>query len=123
MRFSVVVILAVVLAALCSGNDSGRRVPAASRLWASTLQLTDQGADHRAEVQRSKTLNDNEKKQLLADVDKLIQMSTLLKQQIDRTGPGSLSADAVKNAGDIEKLAHNVKKGLGQLPYSPYGPR
>jgi hypothetical protein len=87
------------------------------------LQLTDQGADHRAEVQRSKTLNDNERKQLLADVDKLIQMSTLLKQQIDRTGPGSLSADAVKNAGDIEKLAHNVKKGLGQLPYSPYGPR
>src|SRR5579862_1954562 len=115
MRFSVVVILAVVLAALCSGNDRRRRAaPAASLLWASSSQLTDPGADHRAEVQRSKMLNANEKKQLLADADKLIQMSTRLKQQIDGTGPGSLSADAIKNAGDIEKLAHNVKKGLGQ---------
>jgi hypothetical protein len=91
-------------------------------LRATPLQLTSPAADHAAEVQRAKTLNVKEKRQLLADADKLIQMSALLKQQIERTGPGSLSADAVKNAGDIEKLAHTVKQDLVQRPYSPNGP-
>jgi hypothetical protein len=119
-----VVIFVGFLAVLGSGSDSGGRVVSApSSLWASPLQLTNPAADRGAEIQRSKMLNAREKKQLLADADRLIQMSTLLKQQIDRQGSGSLSADAIKNAGDIEKLAHSVKKGLGQMPYSAYGPK
>ena len=118
MSFFRVVIVGVLLTMLCTGRGSkGQAALASSPPSENPLQPTSQAADHRAEVQRSKTLNANQKRQLIADANKLIELSTALKQQIDTTSPGVLSADAIKNAGEIEKLAHSVKQGLRQYPY------
>jgi len=46
---------------------------------------------------------------LKQDTDKLLQLATELKQNVDRTGPDILSMDVVKKAQEIEKLAKSVK--------------
>ena len=46
---------------------------------------------------------------LKRDTDKLLQLSTELKQYVDRSNENILSVDVVKKAEEIEKLAHSVK--------------
>jgi geranylgeranyl pyrophosphate synthase len=47
--------------------------------------------------------------QLKRDTDKLFQLSTELKQYVDKTNENVLSLDVLKKAEEIEKLAHNIK--------------
>jgi hypothetical protein len=51
-------------------------------------------------------------KQLISDGDKLLKLATDLKQQIDNATPETLSADSVKKAAEIEKLAHSLRQQL-----------
>jgi hypothetical protein len=44
--------------------------------------------------------------------DKLPKLATDLKQQIDNTPAATLSADSVKKAAEIEKLAHSLRQRL-----------
>ena len=55
------------------------------------------------------TENQNRQIALKKDTDKLLELATELKQNVDRTGPNILSLDVVKKAQEIEKLAKSVK--------------
>lgn len=49
------------------------------------------------------------KKQIAEDTEKLLKLATDLKTEIDKTNKDTLSLVAVRKAGEIEKLARNIK--------------
>ncbi len=59
-----------------------------------------------------KKLNEQRHAQLKRDTDKLLELSTELKQYVDKTNENVLSVDVVKKAEEIEKLAHSVKEKM-----------
>ena len=68
--------------------------------------------DDSAEVRQAEMLRVQRQKQLISDSDKLLKLATDLKQQIDSTPAETLSADSVKKAAEIEKLAHSLRQRL-----------
>jgi len=46
---------------------------------------------------------------LRRDTEKLLNLATELKQNVDKTSPSILSMDVIKKAQEIEKLAKSVK--------------
>ena len=68
--------------------------------------------DDSAEVRQAELLRVQRQKQLISDGDKLLKLASDLKQQIDNTPAETLSADSVKKAAEIEKLAHSLRQRL-----------
>jgi hypothetical protein len=66
---------------------------------------------HRAD-QQEKLRNTDRQKRLVADTDKLLELATDLKQQVDKTTKDTMSVDVIKKAEEIEKLAHSVKERM-----------
>jgi hypothetical protein len=64
----------------------------------------------RLEQQRMRTAE--RQKRLEADTDKLLALSTALKEQVDDSNKNILSLDMIKKADEIEKLAHSVKERI-----------
>ena len=114
MSFFRIVIIGTVLTALCWRTGEGLAAQASSPPWADPMPATSQATDHGAEIRRPRLSNADQRRQLIANSNQLIVLSATLKRQIDQTKPGTLSADAIKTAGEIEKLAHSVKQGLRQ---------
>jgi len=56
-----------------------------------------------------KKANEQRHAELKRDTDKLLQLSTELKEFVDKSNENVLSVDVVRKAEEIEKLAHNVK--------------
>lgn len=50
--------------------------------------------------------------ELRRDTDKLLQLATELKLQVDKSGEHTLSLDAMRKAQEIEKLAHSVREKM-----------
>ena len=55
---------------------------------------------------------DERRKRLRSDTEKLLQLSTELKEQVDKAAKDELSLDVVRKAAEIEKLAHDVKEHM-----------
>ena len=55
---------------------------------------------------------DERRKRLRSDTDKLLQLSMELKEQVDKSSKDELSLDVVRKATEIEKLAHDVKERM-----------
>jgi len=66
----------------------------------------------RLEREQAKKLNQERHASLKRDTDKLLKLSTELKDYVDKSSENLLSVDVVKKAEDIEKLAHNVKEKM-----------
>lgn len=59
--------------------------------------------------QMQKKANEQRQAELKRDTDKLLKLSTELKEYVDKSNENILSLDVIKKADEIEKLAHNVK--------------
>ena len=59
--------------------------------------------------QMEKKANEQRHADLKRDTDKLLKLSTELKQYVDKSNEHILSLDVIKKADEIEKLAHSVK--------------
>ena len=68
----------------------------------------------RLEQQRRHLIEDERHKRLLADTDRLLQLATDLKQEVDKANKNELSLDVIKKAAEVEKLAHDVKERMKQ---------
>ncbi len=55
---------------------------------------------------------DDRRKHLMSDTNKLLQLSTELKTEVEKTSKDELSLDVVRKAAEIEKLAHDVKERM-----------
>lgn len=67
-----------------------------------------------ASVQKEMQKKANEQRQaeLKRDTDRLLKLSTELKEYVDKSNENILSLDVIKKAEEIEKLAHNVKQKM-----------
>jgi hypothetical protein len=65
-----------------------------------------------------KKANQQRQAELKRDTERLVKLSTELKQYVDRTNENILSLDVIKKADEIEKLARNVKTKMRGEQYS-----
>ncbi len=63
----------------------------------------------REKKEMEKKANEQRHADLKRDTDKLLQLSTELKEYVDKSNENILSVDVVKKAEEIEKLARSVK--------------
>lgn len=65
----------------------------------------------KAKLERDMAKKANQERQLALkrDTDKLLRLSTELKEYVDKTNENMLSLTVIKKAEEIEKLAHSVK--------------
>ena len=64
------------------------------------------------EREQAKKLNQQRHANLKKDTDKLLELATQLKQQVDKSNENTLSVDVIKKCEEIEKLAHSVKQKM-----------
>lgn len=106
-----------VLAAQRSGSGTNQPVtpPATGSptglppLDSPTATVPDGGMHARMEEQRVKAMNDDRRKRLAADCDRLVELTNELKSDVDKTTKDELSLEVIKKAQEIEKLAHDVQ--------------
>ena len=56
-----------------------------------------------------KKANEQRQAELKRDAERLLKLSTELKEYVDKSNQNILSLDVIKKADEIEKLAHSVK--------------
>jgi hypothetical protein len=59
-----------------------------------------------------KKANQERQAQLRRDTERLYELSTQLKQYVDKSNENTLSLEVIKKAEEIEKLAHSVKEKM-----------
>ncbi len=69
-------------------------------------------AKSKLERDMQKKANQERQAALKRDTEKLLKLSTELKDYVDKTNENVLSFDVVKKAEEIEKLAHSVKEKM-----------
>jgi hypothetical protein len=77
-----------------------------------SAQLSSPAAVALDQAKEENELRAQRQKQLVAESDKLLELSADLKKQIDNSAPDRLSIDSVKEAAEIEKLAHKLHQQL-----------
>ena len=63
----------------------------------------------RMQKEMEKKANQQRQADLKRDTDKLLKLSTELKEYVDKTNENVMSLEVIKKADEIEKLAHSVK--------------
>ena len=83
---------------------------------------TSQGNDNTnpPDIRKSmeKKANQQRQAELKRDTERLVKLSTELKQYVDKTNENILSLDVIKKADEIEKLARSVKTKMRGEQYS-----
>ena len=59
---------------------------------------------------------------LKKDTDKLLELATELKQQVDKAGPQTLSLDVIKKTKEIEELSKKIRDKMKTTECSPDEP-
>ena len=63
----------------------------------------------RIQKEMEKKANEQRQAELKRDTERLLKLSTELKDFVDKSNENILSVDVIKKADEIEKLAHSVK--------------
>jgi hypothetical protein len=63
----------------------------------------------RIQKEMEKKANAQRQADLRRDTERLLKLSTELKEYVDKSNENVLSVDVIKRADEIEKLAHSVK--------------
>ena len=66
----------------------------------------------RMRITAEKAHNDDRRKRMLSDTDKLLALSTELKADIEKCTMDELSLEVIRKAQEIEKLAHDVQQRM-----------
>ncbi len=66
----------------------------------------------RIEHDRAKLMNKERFDSLKRDTDKLLELATELKQNVDRANENTLSLDVIKKADEIDKLAKQIREKM-----------
>ena len=64
------------------------------------------------EEQAAKARNSERFKRIQSDTEKLLKLSTELKEDVDKSTKDELSLDVIRKAAEVEKLAHDVKERM-----------
>jgi hypothetical protein len=69
-------------------------------------------ARKKMEKEMAKKANEERQAALKRDTEKLVKLSTELKEYVDKSNENLLSVAVIKKAEEIEKLAHSVKEKM-----------
>jgi hypothetical protein len=83
-----------------------------SRFGALSAQWSSPTAQALDRAKEANELRIQRQKQLVAESDKLLELSADLKKRIDNSAPDRLSVDSLKEAAEIEKLAHKLHQQM-----------
>jgi len=72
----------------------------------------DDEARNKAERDMAKRANHERQAAIQRDTDKLLELATQLKENVDKSTENTLSMDVIKKAEEIEKLAHSVREKM-----------
>lgn len=86
-------------------------LPAPSLPWSNQMPGMSQPDSMRRAEQRRMLMSERQKR-LVSDTEKLVALTTALKEQVDESNKDVLSLDMIKKAEEIEKLAHSVKERI-----------
>ena len=111
MRMLKMAMIGAVLVTVSSASVGGGQMPTPSLPWANQMPGMSQPDSMRRAEQRRLLISDRQKR-LVEDTDKLLKLTTALKEQVDESNKDILSVDMVKKAEEIEKLAHSVKERI-----------
>ena len=111
MRMLTMAMLGTVLVTAGSAKVSGGQIPKPSPLWTDQMIGMSQPDAMRMAVQKKMLMSERQKR-LVADTDKLVALTTALKQQVDESNKDILSVDMIRKAEEIEKLARSVKERI-----------
>ena len=111
MRILKTAMVGVVLVAAGSTRvGGGQMLPAPSHPWGSQMSIMSKADNLRVEQERMRI--SERQKRLVEDTDKLLALTTALKEQVNESDKNILSLDMVKKAEEIEKLAHSVRERI-----------
>jgi hypothetical protein len=112
MKMLTMAIVGVALVTTGSVRVSGGQVlPPQSLPWANQMPNMSQPDIIRHMEQQRMRITERQKR-LEADTEKLVALTTALKEQVDESNKNILSVDMIKKAEEIEKLAHSVKERI-----------
>jgi hypothetical protein len=77
-----------------------------------SAQLSSPYAQQIDQAKEAREIRVQRQKQLVAESDELLQLSADLKKRIDNSAPDQLSVDSLKEAAEIEKLAHKLHQQM-----------
>jgi hypothetical protein len=66
-------------------------------------------SDDKLKEQMQQAAGNERHRRMVADSDKLLQLATELKEEVDKSTKNEMSVNAIKKAAEIEKLARDVK--------------
>lgn len=66
----------------------------------------------RMQEQRRQMMVDERRKRIVADTDKLLQLATELKAEVDKSSKNEMSLAVIEKAAEIEKLSRDVKERM-----------
>jgi len=64
--------------------------------------------------EQAKAANLQRRAEIRRDTEKMFELTTELKDYLQKSDQGTISVDAIKKAEQIEKLAHSVKSKMKQ---------
>ena len=64
--------------------------------------------------QAIRQINEQRRKRMLDDANKMVQLSNELKADVEKTQKDELSMEVLKKAAEVEKLAHDVQQRMKQ---------
>jgi hypothetical protein len=112
MRILKIAMIVVVLVGVGStGIGGGQILPASNLPWTAQLSSRSQ-TETQQRVEQQKMAVVERQKRLVEDTDKLLELTTALKEQVNETDKNVLPVDMLKKAEQIEKLAHSVKERI-----------
>lgn len=92
--------------------SGGQMLPAPSLPWSIQMPAGMSQPDIVRHMEQQRLRIAERQKKLAADTEKLVALSTALKEQVDESNKDILSIDMIKKAEEIEKLAHSVKERI-----------
>jgi hypothetical protein len=90
-------------------SQQQQQPPVPPRLGMPQPDESEPGIPPRIQKDMEKKANEQRQAELKRDTEKLLQLSTELKEYVDKSNSNILSVDVIKKAEEIEKLAHTVK--------------
>ena len=98
------------LLAFCPPQQlSSQQPPVPPRLDIPQPEETGPAVPSRMQKDMEKKANEQRQAELRRDTERLLKLSTELKEYVDKSNENILSLDVMKKAEEIEKLAHSVK--------------
>jgi hypothetical protein len=90
----------------------GALLSTVGRFKVTSAQMSSPYAQALDRAKEANELRVRRQKQLIAESDKLLELSADLKRRIDTAAPDRLSVDSLKEASEIEKLAHKLHQQM-----------